>query len=88
MPRAYPALAGNRAVTMDPAVNLVRIGAHGGYAAATTANPRPFGMPPFTQVLDDADLAAILSFVRNAWGNRGSILSGSQVSRQRGSAAR
>ncbi len=88
VPRAYPALAGNRAVTMDPAVNLVRIGAHGGYAAATTANPRPFGMPPFTQVLDDADLAAILSFVRNAWGNRGSILSGSQVSRQRGSAAR
>ncbi len=86
VPGAYPALAGNRAVTMDPPVNLVRIAAHGGFAPATGANPRPFGMPPFTQVLDDADLAAILSFVRNAWGNRGSILSAPDASRHRGSA--
>jgi len=86
VPRAYPALAGNRAVTMDPPVNLVRIVAHGGFAPATAANPRPFGMPPFTQVLDDADLAAILSFVRNAWGNRGSIVSAPDASRHRGSA--
>ncbi|ODS99564.1 MAG: hypothetical protein ABS56_00490 [Lautropia sp. SCN 69-89] len=86
VPRAYPALAGNRAVTMDPPVNLVRIAAHGGFPPQTAGNPRPFGMPPFTQALDDADLAAILSFVRNAWGNRGSILSAPDASRYRGSA--
>jgi mono/diheme cytochrome c family protein len=45
-------------------------------------------MPPFTQALDDADLAAILSYVRNAWGNRGSLLSSPDVSRYRGSAGR
>ncbi len=86
VPRAYPALAGNRTVTMDPPVNLVRIAAHGGFPPQTAANPRPFGMPPFTQALDDADLAAILSFVRNAWGNRGSIVSAPDASRYRGSA--
>jgi mono/diheme cytochrome c family protein len=43
-------------------------------------------MPPFTQALDDAELAAVLSFVRNAWGNRASALSAPDVSRYRGSA--
>ena len=86
VPGAYPALAGNRAVTMDPPINLVRIAAHGGFPPQTAGNPRPFGMPPFTQALDDADLAAILSYVRNAWGNRGSLLSSPDVSRYRGSA--
>lgn len=83
---AYPALAGNRAVTLDPPVNLVRIAAHGGFAVATRGNPRPFGMPPFTQVLDDAGLAEILSFVRNAWGNRAPMLNAADVARDRGSA--
>ncbi|MEZ5604645.1 MAG: c-type cytochrome [Burkholderiaceae bacterium] len=86
--RAPAALAGNRAVTMDPPINLVRIAAHGGFPPQTAGNPRPFGMPPFTQALDDADLAAILSYVRNAWGNRGSLLSSPDVSRYRGSAGR
>ena len=88
VPGAYPALAGNRAVTMDPPINLVRIAAHGGFPPQTAGNPRPFGMPPFTQALDDADLAAILSYVRNAWGNRGSLLSSPDVSRYRASAGR
>src|SRR5690606_9254135 len=87
VPGAYPALAGNRAVTIDPPINLVRFTVHGGFPPATAGNPRPFGMPPFTQALDDADLAAVLTFVRNAWGNRGSPLSAPDVSRHRGSAA-
>lgn len=32
-------------------------------------NPRPFGMPPFAHVLDEADMAAVVSYVRGAWGN-------------------
>src|SRR5690606_30948914 len=86
VPNAYPALAGNRAVTIEPPVNVVRIAAHGGFPPATAGNPRPFGMPPFTQALDDVDLAAVLSFVRNAWGNRASALTAPDVGRYRGSA--
>ncbi|OJX05069.1 MAG: hypothetical protein BGO72_14965 [Burkholderiales bacterium 70-64] len=86
VPRAYPPLAGNRAVTLDPPVNLVRVVAHGGFAPTTAGNPRPFGMPPFTQALDDAQLAAVLSYVRNAWGNRAAPLSSADVGRYRGSA--
>jgi mono/diheme cytochrome c family protein len=67
---AYPALAGNRAVTQQPANNLINTVLHGGFAPATAGNPRPFGMPPFVLKLGDADVAAVLSYIRNAWGNR------------------
>ncbi|MDA8520357.1 cytochrome c [Acidovorax sp. NCPPB 4044] len=69
-PGAFPALAGNRAVLLDSPVNLVRTILQGGYAPVTPGNPRPHGMPPFTQVLGDEDVAAVATFVRNAWGNQ------------------
>ena len=67
---AYPALAGNRAVTMVPATNAIRVIISGGFPPATAGNPRPYGMPPLGQDLTDADIAAVLSFVRNRWGNQ------------------
>ncbi|AKJ27478.1 cytochrome c [Caldimonas brevitalea] len=67
---AYPALAGNRAVTMPMTANLVRVVLSGGFLPATAGNPRPYGMPPFTHVLDDADIAAVLSYIRQSWGNQ------------------
>ena len=66
---AYPPLAGNRAVLMDSAVNLIQIVRHGGFLPSTTGNPRPYGMPPFSPVLDDSDVAAVLTYVRGSWGN-------------------
>jgi mono/diheme cytochrome c family protein len=66
---AYPALAGNRAVLMRSPANLIQIVRHGGFLPATAGNPRPYGMPPFNQVLDDTEVAAVLSFIRGAWGN-------------------
>jgi mono/diheme cytochrome c family protein len=65
----YPALAGNRSVTMADSANLLRTMLRGGFAPATAGNPRPFGMPPFAGVLNDRELAAIASHVRNSWGN-------------------
>lgn len=67
---AFPALAGNRAVVMDDPTNVLRVLLQGGYLPATAGNPRPHGMPPFLQTLEDEDLAAVATFVRGAWGNR------------------
>ena len=83
-PGAYPALAGNRAVMLDPPANLVRMLLEGGFAPATAANPRPYGMPPFATVLDSQELAAVLTHVRSSWGNRGSGVSAFEVDRYRG----
>ncbi|MCJ0762405.1 c-type cytochrome [Variovorax terrae] len=83
VPGAYPALAGNRAITLDPPANLVQIVLNGGFAPATAGNPRPYGMPPYALVLSDADLAAVLTHVRNAWGNRAPEVTELQVNRYR-----
>lgn len=68
-PGAYPSLAGNRTVLMDSTVNLIEIVQHGGFLPATAGNPRPYGMPPFGHVLDNSDVAAVLTYIRGAWGN-------------------
>ena len=67
----FPALAGNRAVSLGDPSNVVQTILHGGYLPATAGNPRPFGMPPFLQTLDDSEVAAVASYVRGAWGNTG-----------------
>jgi mono/diheme cytochrome c family protein len=86
VPGAYPALAGNRAVTMKSPVNLVRVVLEGGFAPSTAGNPRPYGMPPFATTLNDEDTAALLTFVRTAWGNQSTSVSALEVSKYRGTA--
>ena len=76
---ALPALAGNRAITMTNSTNLVRIILAGGYAPSTAGNPRPFGMPPFVHVLGDEDIAAVTTYIRNAWGNQADALTAAEV---------
>jgi mono/diheme cytochrome c family protein len=80
---AFPALAGNRAVTMPVSANAIRAVLSGGYVPATAGNPRPYGMPPFSHVLSDSDIAAVLSYVRNAWGNEAAPISALEVQQYR-----
>jgi mono/diheme cytochrome c family protein len=80
---AYPPLAGHRTVTMGPSANLVKVILHGGFPPTTAGNPRPYGMPPFGQSLSDAQVAAVASFVRNAWGNSASAVTPLDVQRIR-----
>lgn len=68
-PGIAPALAGNRTVTMASPVNLLRSILAGGYGPSTAGNPRPHGMPPFAQTLDDAEIAALASLLRASWGH-------------------
>ena len=80
---AYPALAGNRAVTMAVPANLVRIVLEGGFAPATAGNPRPYGMPPYAQVFSNDDLAALLTHLRRSWGNQAAAVTAVDVHRYR-----
>jgi mono/diheme cytochrome c family protein len=82
-PGAYPALAGNRAVTMDNTNNLVQVVLGGGFAPATRDNPRPYGMPPFMLQLNDDEVAQVLSHIRTSWGNQASGVSEFDISRLR-----
>jgi mono/diheme cytochrome c family protein len=77
----YPALAGNRAVTLASASNLVQVIRRGGFAPSTAGHPRPFGMPPFEQLLPDEDIAAVATYVRQSWGHQASSVSALDVRR-------
>jgi mono/diheme cytochrome c family protein len=83
VPGAYPPLAGNRAVLMDPPANLVRIVLGGGFAPATAGNPRPFGMPPYATSLSDREIAAVLTTIRNSWGNGATPVTTADIHRYR-----
>ncbi|MDO8439221.1 MAG: c-type cytochrome [Telluria sp.] len=83
LPPHYPPLAGNRALTMDEAVNPIRIVLNGGFAPGTEGNPRPYGMPPYSHAMSDGEVAAVVSYLRTSWGNKARPVTATEVNRNR-----
>ncbi len=84
VPRIYPPLANNQAITMANPVNAVRIVLNGGFPPSTEGNPRPYGMPPFAQDLNDDEIAAVVTYIRQAWGNQAPPVGPAEVGGARG----
>ncbi len=80
---AYPALAHNRTVTMGNTTNLVQTVLYGGFAPATAGNPQPFGMPPYILQLNDKETAAVLTHIRQSWGNQAPEVTELDINRAR-----
>jgi mono/diheme cytochrome c family protein len=78
---AYPALAGNRSVLLASPVNVVQAILGGGFPPSTAGNPRPYGMPPFVATLDETQVAAVATYVRQSFGNRAPAVSVLEVAR-------
>jgi mono/diheme cytochrome c family protein len=78
----YPALAGNGLVTAPGAANVLQTVLFGGFAPSTAAHPRPYGMPAYSEQLSSAEIAAVISYIRAAWGNNGSAVRATAVSRR------
>jgi mono/diheme cytochrome c family protein len=83
VPPAYPPLANNRSLTMSTPINPIRMVLNGGFPPSTKGNPRPYGMPPFGPFLSDEEVAAVVSYMRNSWGNNGALVSPNEVARNR-----
>ena len=79
----FPPLAGNQSIQMDSAVNPIRMVLNGGYPPGTAGNPMPYGMPPFAQSLSDDEIAAVVTYIRLSWGNRGTPVSARQANELR-----
>jgi mono/diheme cytochrome c family protein len=82
-PPHYPLLAGNQSIQMSSAVNPIRMVLNGGYPPGTAGNPMPHGMPPFAVSLTDDEVAAVVSYIRTAWGNRGTAVTAAQANELR-----
>lgn len=75
IPGAFPALKGNVFAQGEPTIVI-----------ATVLKGRA-GMPAFATSLDDEKLAAILTYVRSAWGNKASAIAVTDVAAVRSTAS-
>ena len=83
VPPMYPPLANNQAITMAFSVNPIRMVLFRGFPPSTRGNPRPFGMPPFAYTLSDQEVADVVTYMRQSWGNRASAVSPADVAKYR-----
>ena len=79
----YPPLDGNTSVTEPTGINAIRSVLLGGFAPATAGNPQPYSMPPFAQSLSDADVAAVVGYIRQSWSNRAAAVQPADVGNYR-----
>ncbi len=84
--RIFPALAGSSVVGTDDATSLIRIVLAGGRMPGTHAQSTAFAMPAFA-LLDDRELAAVVSYIRTAWGNGAAAVTPRQVGKIRAALA-
>jgi mono/diheme cytochrome c family protein len=68
---------------MLSAVNPIRMVLNGGYPPGTAGNPQPYGMPPFAVSLSDNEVAAVVTYIRSSWGNRGTAVTAAQANELR-----
>jgi hypothetical protein len=66
-------------IEMQSSVNPIRMVLNGGFPPQTTRNAQPYGMPPFAQVMTDEDIAAVVTYIRVAWGNHGGPVTTGEV---------
>jgi mono/diheme cytochrome c family protein len=84
----FPKLAGNVVATQDDPASLIRIVIAGGRAAATEERPTSPAMPSLGYRLNDAEVAAVVTYVRNSWGSAASPVSAETVKALRGKVTR
>lgn len=85
LPGQFPPLAGSEYV-LGGTARLIRITQHGLTGPITVKGQgfnTPGGMQPFGGVMSSQDLANVLTFVRNSWGNEGTMITKEMVQKVR-----
>jgi mono/diheme cytochrome c family protein len=84
----FPRLAGSAMVQSDDPATLVRVVLQGARAVSTPSMPTAPAMPAFDWRLNDAQAAAVLTYIRNNWGNAAAPVAASTIASQRMALAR
>ena len=79
-PSVFPPLAGNSYVTgaAMPVIHTLLYGLHG---QAVEGKPYAAPMPPWKGTLSNADIAAVATYIRSSWGNKGSPVTEADVAK-------
>jgi mono/diheme cytochrome c family protein len=80
---AFPPLARSASLQQTDPTTVVHLILAGAQAAPTRAQPTAFTMPAFAWKLDDKQVAAVATYVRNQWGNAAPAVAPDQVARLR-----
>lgn len=83
-----PRLAGSASVQSTDPTSLIRVMLAGTQSVATDHAPTAPSMPAFAWVLDDHQAAAVLTYIRNAWGNAAPAVTADDVQKHRSSLAK
>jgi len=83
VPYIYAPLAGSNKVTADEPSAAIRIILGGAQAVPTEAAPGPIAMPAFDWKLDDEQVADLVTYLRQSWGNNASEISAGMVADMR-----
>jgi mono/diheme cytochrome c family protein len=90
VPSAFPPLAGSEWATAVNTAVPIRVVLHGLQGAVTVKHQQFNGaMPAYGtgQPMSDAEVAAVLTYVRSAWGNSAGAVTAADVARERAATA-
>jgi mono/diheme cytochrome c family protein len=79
----FPRLSGAPLVQQAQATSLIRVVLEGSRAVATDEAPTGPAMPSFAWKLSDADIAAVVTYIRNNWSNAAPPVSPGEVGNMR-----
>ncbi|HWE45724.1 MAG TPA: cytochrome c [Caulobacteraceae bacterium] len=82
-PRLFPALRNDANVQQRDPTTMVRYILTGSQTASSAARPTAFTMPAFSWKLNDREVAAVATYVRNSFGNNAQPVSASEVANLR-----
>ncbi|MGB8630150.1 MAG: cytochrome c [Xanthobacteraceae bacterium] len=78
-----PALAGNPIVLDDDPSSLVNLVLNGSNPLVVKGTPDPYRMPQFRLQYSDQEIADVVTFIRNGWGNQAPAVTAAQVAKLR-----
>jgi mono/diheme cytochrome c family protein len=81
--RLFPSLADSSLARSDDPTSLLHLVLRGSRSVATKHEPTGPGMPSFAWQLNDEQIAAVATYVRNHWANPAAAVSAADVAKQR-----
>jgi len=78
-PGIFPPLPGNSNLQSRDAASIIRIVLDGAQSVTTAAVPNPATMPAYGAEMNDAEIAAVITYMRNAWGNSAPAVTADQI---------
>ena len=79
----FPALKGSPVVQQTDPTTLAHVVLRGARSVGTAPAPTAAAMPQFAWVLNDNQIAAVVTYIRNAWGNAAPSVSAEEIHKKR-----